>query len=65
VIGLGLAAVAVGVFLVGRKLGLLPGGGSGDAQDTFGASLSVRQNSWAMVLCAGSSGSAPPPASAP
>ncbi|MFG1377012.1 hypothetical protein [Xanthobacter autotrophicus] len=51
VIGLGLAAVAVGIFLVGRKLGLLPGGGaSGDAQDAFGASLSVRQNSSALAF---------------
>ncbi|ABS67201.1 hypothetical protein [Xanthobacter versatilis] len=51
VIGLGLAAVAVGVFLVGRKLGLLPGGAApGDAQDAFGASLSVRQNSSALAF---------------
>ncbi|MCG5235023.1 hypothetical protein [Xanthobacter oligotrophicus] len=50
VIGLALAATAVGLFLVGRKLGLLPGGGSGDAQDAFGASLSVRQNSSALAF---------------
>ncbi|MDI4666071.1 hypothetical protein K9U40_17340 [Xanthobacter autotrophicus] len=50
VLGLGMAAGAVGLFLVGRKLGLLPGGGSGDAQDAFGASLAVRQHSSALAF---------------
>lgn len=49
-IGLALAAAAVGLFLMARKLGLVPGGAPADAQDAFGASLSVRQNSSALAF---------------
>ncbi|MFG1301227.1 hypothetical protein V5F49_15650 [Xanthobacter sp. V3C-3] len=49
-IGLGMIAVAAGLVLVARKLGLVPGGPSANVEDTLGASLSVRQNSSALAF---------------